>query len=70
MNPNYKKHVFVCDNQRESINKKSCGEIGSMIRTNLKKEIVVIGLGYVGLPLAVNLSEKFSVIGFDISIKS
>ena len=35
----------------------------------LKKEIVVIGLGYVGLPLAVNLSEKFSVIGFDISIK-
>jgi len=30
-------------------------------------EISVIGLGYVGLPLAVALARKFSVIGFDIS---
>jgi UDP-N-acetyl-D-galactosamine dehydrogenase len=29
--------------------------------------IVVIGLGYVGLPLAVRLASKFSVIGFDMS---
>jgi UDP-N-acetyl-D-galactosamine dehydrogenase len=29
-------------------------------------KIVVIGLGYVGLPLAVALSRKFDVIGFDI----
>jgi UDP-N-acetyl-D-galactosamine dehydrogenase len=28
--------------------------------------IVVIGLGYVGLPLAVALARKFEVIGFDI----
>ncbi|MEO8455998.1 MAG: nucleotide sugar dehydrogenase [Sphingomicrobium sp.] len=28
--------------------------------------IVVIGLGYVGLPLAVELARKFEVIGFDI----
>ena len=28
--------------------------------------IVVIGLGYVGLPLAVALSRKFSVLGYDI----
>ena len=28
--------------------------------------IVVVGLGYVGLPLAVALAEKFDVIGFDI----
>jgi UDP-N-acetyl-D-glucosamine/UDP-N-acetyl-D-galactosamine dehydrogenase len=28
--------------------------------------IVVIGLGYVGLPLAVALSRKFDIIGFDI----
>ena len=28
--------------------------------------IVVIGLGYVGLPLAVALSRKFDVVGFDI----
>ena len=28
--------------------------------------IVVIGLGYVGLPLAVALARKFEVLGFDI----
>ena len=28
--------------------------------------IVVIGLGYVGLPLAVALAKQFEVIGFDI----
>lgn len=30
-------------------------------------EIAVIGLGYVGLPLAVEFSKKFSVIGFDLN---
>jgi hypothetical protein len=30
--------------------------------------IVVIGLGYVGLPLAVALARKFDVIGFDIHV--
>ena len=35
----------------------------------LNKEIIIIGLGYVGLPLAVNLSSAFDVVGFDISIK-
>src|SRR5690348_6794463 len=29
--------------------------------------IAVIGLGYVGLPLAVALSVKFPVVGFDVS---
>lgn len=29
--------------------------------------IAVIGLGYVGLPLAVEFGKKFSVLGFDIS---
>lgn len=32
-------------------------------------KIAVIGLGYVGLPLAVAFSEKYKVIGFDISPK-
>ena len=27
----------------------------------------IIGLGYVGLPLILNLSKKFSCIGFDIN---
>lgn len=31
------------------------------------QKIAVIGLGYVGLPLAVELSKHFSIIGFDIS---
>ena len=35
----------------------------------LNKEIVVIGLGYVGLPLAVKLAANFKVIGYDISIE-
>lgn len=29
--------------------------------------IVVVGLGYVGLPLALNLAKHFKVIGFDIN---
>ena len=32
-----------------------------------KHAISVIGLGYVGLPLALELAKKFRVIGFDIS---
>lgn len=31
------------------------------------EKITVIGLGYVGLPLAVAFSEKFSVVGYDIN---
>jgi UDP-N-acetyl-D-galactosamine dehydrogenase len=31
------------------------------------KKIAVVGLGYVGLPLAVALSSKYDVTGFDIS---
>jgi UDP-N-acetyl-D-glucosamine/UDP-N-acetyl-D-galactosamine dehydrogenase len=31
------------------------------------KKIAIIGLGYVGLPLAVAFAEKFQVIGFDIN---
>lgn len=33
---------------------------------NEEKRITVIGLGYVGLPLAVALAQKFPVIGFDV----
>ncbi len=34
---------------------------------NKKEKIGVVGLGYVGLPLAVLLSRHFDVIGFDIN---
>ena len=30
--------------------------------------IAIIGLGYVGFPLAVAFSQKYNVIGFDINI--
>ncbi|MEZ4987616.1 MAG: nucleotide sugar dehydrogenase [Saprospiraceae bacterium] len=32
-----------------------------------EKKISVVGLGYVGLPLALELAKQFSVVGFDIS---
>lgn len=36
----------------------------------MKQTVAVIGLGYVGLPLAVNFGKKFETIGFDINRKS
>ena len=33
------------------------------------KKIAVIGLGYVGLPLFVELSKQFETKGFDLSKK-
>jgi len=33
----------------------------------MKDKIVIVGLGYVGLPLAIEFSKKFEVIGFDIN---
>ena len=33
----------------------------------MKKEIIgIVGLGYVGLPLAAAFAEKFKVVGFDV----
>lgn len=37
--------------------------------TPLEPKIAIIGLGYVGLPLAVAFAEKYPVIGFDINAK-
>ena len=34
-----------------------------------KPKIAVIGLGYVGLPLAIEFAKKFNVIGYDINSK-
>ncbi|MBL0942476.1 MAG: nucleotide sugar dehydrogenase, partial [Alphaproteobacteria bacterium] len=34
----------------------------------MSEKIAVIGLGYVGLPLAVSLARKFEVTGFDVNI--
>lgn len=35
----------------------------------MDKKIAIIGLGYVGLPLAVAFNQKYEVIGFDINTK-
>ncbi|HKL03417.1 MAG TPA: Vi polysaccharide biosynthesis UDP-N-acetylglucosamine C-6 dehydrogenase TviB, partial [Cryomorphaceae bacterium] len=42
-----------------------------MYESLLKKEkkLAVIGLGYVGLPIALEFAKKISVIGFDINPK-
>ena len=34
-----------------------------------KQKIGIIGLGYVGLPLAIALAKKYQVVGFDINKK-
>ena len=34
---------------------------------NKKEKIAVVGLGYVGLPLAVHMADKFKVVGFDVN---
>lgn len=36
---------------------------------NKNKKIAVIGLGYVGLPIALEFARKTKVIGFDINVK-
>ena len=32
-------------------------------------KIAIIGLGYVGLPLAIKFAKKYDVIGFDVNHK-
>ena len=38
-----------------------------MINNNDQLNLAIIGLGYVGLPLALEFSKKRNVIGFDIN---
>ena len=35
----------------------------------MKDKIAIIGLGYVGLPLAVEFAKKYYTVGFDINAK-
>lgn len=36
---------------------------------NKEEKLAVIGLGYVGLPIALAFARKISVIGFDINVE-
>jgi len=47
-----------------SINNK---QAGTAVTNNSSYKISVIGLGYVGLPLAVEFGKKYDVVGFDLS---
>ena len=38
-----------------------------MNKLSSNSKIAIVGLGYVGLPLAVEFSKKYNVIGFDIN---
>lgn len=40
-------------------------DLGRLLMTT----IAVIGLGYVGLPLAVEFGKKFKTLGFDLSVE-
>jgi len=40
-----------------------------IINKKLKKKIAVIGLGYVGLPLAIAFGKKYNVLGYDLNNK-
>ena len=40
-----------------------------MINNKKNFKLAIVGLGYVGLPLALEFSKKRKVIGFDISKK-
>jgi UDP-N-acetyl-D-galactosamine dehydrogenase len=40
-----------------------------MIKNLNESKIAIIGLGYVGLPLAVEFAKKFATVGFDIDTK-
>ncbi len=39
------------------------------MKKNFNHKVAILGLGYVGLPLAVEFSKFFKVIGFDLKIK-
>ena len=45
------------------------GLLSSVINSNKDLKLAIIGLGYVGLPLALEFAKKRSVIGFDINKK-
>lgn len=62
--------------QSETLNEKHMTKAGQFIanyvresnddHSNSKPTVGVVGLGYVGLPVAVGFSKKYRVIGFDI----
>lgn len=42
-------------------------KLNLMAQINKTKTLAIIGLGYVGLPLAIEFGKKYPVIGFDVN---
>jgi UDP-N-acetyl-D-galactosamine dehydrogenase len=49
-----------------SSSKKEAKMVGFDELKSRQEKLAVVGLGYVGLPLALSLSRHFSIVGFDI----
>ena len=73
---NVKKNLIIITHRQELV--KTCNKIFAIEDGRIKEKLLnyymnikpcVIGLGYVGLPLILNLSKKFNCIGFDINDK-
>ena len=65
--------LFICINKKKAVplwalyNKLKESEKNKIYIMNLSDRVIaVIGLGYVGLPLAIEFGKKYRVIGFDI----
>ena len=58
--------IIVLD-KGKIVNKGSYQEILNKYELSRKKILGIVGLGYVGLPLAYEFSKHFEVIGFDIN---
>lgn len=41
--------------------------IQSQHKLDHRRQIAIIGLGYVGLPLAIEFGKQYDVLGFDIN---
>ena len=39
-----------------------------MVALSTENKLAIIGLGYVGLPLAVSFGKKLQTLGFDINV--
>jgi len=56
------------NNKKSQVKNKKPIENPPMTTSSKNPTIAIIGLGYVGLPLAVEFAKKFKVVGYDINL--
>ena len=64
-----KRRQFIEKYSRKKISELIVNDILKSIMNFNRKNIAIIGLGYVGLPLALAFSKYFDVIGFDKNVQ-